>query len=359
MSTKIFFLILLCLFTLLTTNNTEKRNLSRSLVNYDYCNFYCGGHGQCYQVGKEVRTYYYRCLCDDGYCDEPDRGGHYYQTVYHPYYYKCTKKCVDILKSEIKDIIGIDPDFVNSTNVYSFFDFQYSNSKLDEIYKIYNQMKDFEEFIDHPVKKIIKEALGFVLDKTVDALIDDTPLEKFSGITDFFGFFIDIGIDFIFSSFRNLKEAQTEAETDLKKYVLINGDRAVKKIKKSKNKFSETDRFGESFYEVEIVSKKDVKFPGWKKKDINKCLDSIYFKDEKEFVHVKTKADGKYGKKLKNKCASRYYTKSLGFDLEDECADILDIKKKNILGSDSDYCYVIRYNISYFIYSIMFLILIF
>lgn len=128
---KIFYLML-SLFAFIRTKYTDKnKNLfSRSLVNYDYCSFSCGGHGECYQVGKEVGTRYYRCLCDDGYCDERDESGHIYETVYHPFFYKCTKKCVDVLKSDIKDIIGVDPDLIDSSNANSFFDFKAKNQGL-------------------------------------------------------------------------------------------------------------------------------------------------------------------------------------------------------------------------------------
>ena len=355
------FCLMLSLFALMNCNNisNNKHLLSRSLVNYDYCNFYCGGHGECYQVGKEVGTYSYRCLCDDGYCDERDESGYIYETVHYPFLYKCKKKCVDILKSEIKDIIGVDPDIITSSNANSFFDFKVAKSRLTDLYKLYKQMKDFEEFVNHPVKKIIKSALSHVIDKTVDALIEDTPLEKFSGITDFFGFFVDIGLDFLLSSFRNLEDAQNEAENNLKKYVLINGDRAVKKIRKSKDKFSEKDQFGDTIYEVELVKKTNINFPGWNKNDITKCLNSNSWNDDEKFVYVKTKADGDFGKKLKNKCARRYYTLSMGLDLEYECADILGIEMKNMLGSDSQYCSECRKNINFFIYGIMFLFLIF
>ena len=360
MSIKTFYLML-SLFTLIRTTNTDKKKdlLSRSLVSYDYCSFSCGGHGECYQVGKEIGTYYYRCLCDDGYCDERDERGYIYETVHHPFLYKCRKKCVDVLKSDIKDIIKVDPDRIDSSNAHSFFDFQETKSKLTDLYQLYNRMKEFEEFVNHPVKKVIKDALTYVIDKTIDALIDDTPLEKFSGITDFFGFFIDIGLDFIFSSFRNLEETQKEAENNLKKYVIINGDRSVKKIRNSQNSFSEKDRFGDTIYEVEFVKKENINFPGWNKKDITKCLNSDFWNDYEKFVHVKTKADGEFGNKLKNKCASRYYTLSLGLDLENECADILGIEKKNILGSDSQYCYEYKKNINNFLYGIILLILIF
>lgn len=355
------FYLLLSLLAFIRTNNTDKKKqlLSRSLVNYDYCSFYCGGHGECYQVGKDIGTKYYRCLCDEGYCDERDERGYLYETVHHPFFYKCTQKCVDSLKSDIKDIIGVDPDLIDSSNAHTFFDFQESKSRLTELYKLYKEMKEFEEFVNHPVKKIIKDALSYVIDKTVDALVDDIPLGKFKGITDFFGFFIDIGLDFIFSSFRNLEDAQNEAENNLKKYVLINGDRAVKKIINSENSFSENDQFGDTVYEVEIVEKKNINFPGWNKNDITKCLNSDFWDDDEEFVHVKTKADGEFGKKIKNKCANRYYTLSLGLDLEDECADILGIEKKNMLGSNSQYCYEYKKNINYYIYGIMILILFF
>ena len=357
---KTFYLILSLLALISSNNTTIKKNLlSRSLVGYDYCNFYCGGHGECYQVGKDIGTLYYRCLCDDGYCDEPDESGYFYETVHYPYFHKCTQKCVDILKSDIKDIIGVDPDTIDSSNAHAFFDFQGAKSKLTDLYKLYKKMKDFQEFVNHPVKKIIKSALSHVIDKTVDALVDNIPLGKFSGITDFFGFFVDIGLDFILSSFRNLEEAQIEAENNLKKYVLINGDRAVKKIRESQNSFYEKDQFGDTVYEVEVVNKKNIDFPGWNKNDITKCLDSDFWNNDEEYVHVKTKADGEFGNKLKNKCARRYYSLSTGLDLENACSDILGIENKNVLGSNSQYCYEYKSNINYFIYGIMFIILIF
>ena len=354
------FYLMLSFFSLIRANNrTVKRSIfSRSLVAYDYCTFSCGGHGECYQVGKEIGTYYYRCLCDDGYCDEPDERGYLYETVHYPNFYKCTQKCVDILKNDIKDIIGVDPDIIDSSNAHAFFDFQDAKSKFTELYKLYKKMKDFQEFVNHPVKKIIKSALSHVIDKTVDALVDNIPLGKFSGITDFFGFFVDIGLDFILSSFRNLEEAQNEAENNLKKYVLINGDRAVKKIRESQNSFYEKDQFGDTIYEVEVVNKKNINFPGWNKNDITKCLDSNFWNDDEKYVHVKTKADGEFGNKLKNKCARRYYTLSTGLDLDISCADILGIENKNILGTNSQYCYKYRKNINYFFYGIMFTILI-
>ena len=359
MPIKTFYLIL-SLFFLIKASNLNKKNyfISRSLVNYDYCDYNCGGHGECYQVGKDIGTYYYRCLCDDGYCDERDERGYIYETVHHPNYNKCKKKCVDILKSDIKDITGLDPDNIQSSDSLTFFDFYGAKTRLTELYRLYRRMKDFEEFVNHPVKKVIKTALTKVIDKTVGALIDDIPLGKFSGITDFFGFFVDIGLDFILSKFRNLEEAQEEAENNLKKYVLINGDRAVKKIRNSEKGFSEKDQFGDTFYEVEIVKKSDINFPGWNKNDVNKCLNMDFLDSGEIFVNVKTKAIGEFEKKINNKCANRYYMLSLGLDLENECADFLGIEKKDMLGSNSEYCYEHRTKFNFFFYLIMVLILI-
>ena len=76
MPIKIFYLILI-LLTLIEAIDIDKKKFfpPNSLISYDYCFFNCGGHGQCFQVGKEIGTNSYRCLCDEGYCDERDERG--------------------------------------------------------------------------------------------------------------------------------------------------------------------------------------------------------------------------------------------------------------------------------------------
>ena len=110
---------------------------------------------------------------------------------------------------------------------------------------------------------------------------------------------------------------------------------------------------------LKLWTKKISIFLGWNKNDITKCLDSDFWNNDEEYVHVKTKADGEFGNKLKNKCARRYYSLSTGLDLENACSDILGIENKNVLGSNSQYCYEYKSNINYFIYGIIFIILIF
>ena len=289
-----------------------------------------GGFGDCEDcLYHDHRGYGYPCF---------SKKTHYLECKCIPYANPngCHSSTTEYAKISFESNFGIDVTTKTVKKKINLLDINKGSdfvNGIKNLCKVIDATKDVMDFMDNPLKKLIQETTHSIVEEAVDKIFTHTPLKKFEGISDFISVGINFALDLFFFRLRNLKSRKLDDSYfgEMLDYAdKINQKRGIALIKvNGREEFYDNDYFGYDDFSAFKVERENLwTVPDITKDDADKILSDSKWKDEDNFIVIKTKSNNE---KL-NEVYNYQKTSLYAFDKEELVLSKGSISKNNNNG---------------------------